>query len=39
MDYEIVHKLSPEQEELEKKKGELAALETELAEKELNLES
>lgn len=37
MDYEIVHKLSPEQEELEKKKAELAALETELAEKELNL--
>ena len=37
MDYEIVHKLSPEQEELKKKKAELAALETELAEKELNL--
>ena len=37
MDYEIVHKLSPEQEELEKKKAELAALETELAENELNL--
>ena len=37
MDYEIVHKLTPEQEELEKKKAELAALETELAEKELHL--
>ena len=37
MDYEIVHKLSPEQKELKKKKAELAALETELAEKELDL--
>ena len=33
MDREIVHKLTPEQEELEKKKTELAALEIELAEK------
>ena len=37
MEHEIIHKLTPEQEELEKKKAELAALETELAEKELNL--
>ena len=37
MDYEIVHKLTPEQEELEKKKVELADSETELAEKELHL--
>ena len=37
MDYEIVHKLTPEQEELEKKKAELATLKTELAEKELHL--
>ena len=37
MEHEIIHKLTPEQEELEKKKAELAVLETELAEKELNL--
>ncbi|WP_036480923.1 hypothetical protein [Myxosarcina sp. GI1] len=37
MEHGIVHKLTPEQEELEKKKLELATLETELAEKELNL--
>ncbi len=37
MEHGIVHKLTPEQEELEKKKLELAALETELAENELNL--
>jgi hypothetical protein len=33
----IIHKLTPEQEELEKKKLELATLETELADKELDL--
>ena len=37
MENGIIHKLTPEQEELEKKKIELARLETELAEKELNL--
>ena len=37
MDKGIIHKLTPEQEELEKKKSELATLETELAEKELDL--
>lgn len=37
MESEIIHKLSPEQEEFNKKKTELATLETELAEKELSL--
>lgn len=37
MEYGIIHKLTPEQEELENKKIELAKLETELAEKELEL--
>ncbi|MDJ0686903.1 MAG: hypothetical protein QNJ41_00175 [Xenococcaceae cyanobacterium MO_188.B32] len=37
MENGIIHKLTPEQEELEKKKIELATLETELAEKELDL--
>jgi DnaJ-domain-containing protein 1 len=37
MENEIIHKLTPEQEELERKKSELATLETELAEKELDL--
>ncbi|MGF1538965.1 MAG: molecular chaperone DnaJ [Pleurocapsa sp.] len=37
MENEIIHKLTPEQEELERKKIELARLETELAEKELDL--
>ena len=37
MEYEIIHKLTPEQEELERKKAELAELETELVEKELSL--
>ncbi|BAU65118.1 DnaJ-like protein [Stanieria sp. NIES-3757] len=37
MENGIIHKLTPEQEELERKKIELASLETELAEKELNL--
>jgi DnaJ-domain-containing protein 1 len=37
MEYEIIHKVTPEQEELERKKAELAELETELVEKELNL--
>lgn len=37
MEYEIIPKLTPEQEELERKKVELAELETELVEKELSL--
>lgn len=37
MEHGIVHKLSPEQEELNRKKAELATLETELAENELSL--
>lgn len=37
MEYEIIHKLTPEQEELERKKAELAELGTELVEKELSL--
>lgn len=37
MENAIVHKLTPEQEELERKKIELAALEKELADKELDL--
>lgn len=37
MKHEIIHKLTPEQEELENKKAELTRLETELANKELNL--
>jgi predicted nucleic acid-binding Zn-ribbon protein len=37
MEYEIIHKLTPEQEELERKKAELAELQTELVEKELSL--
>lgn len=37
MGYEIIRKLTPEQEELERKKAELAELETELVEKELSL--
>jgi DnaJ-domain-containing protein 1 len=37
MENRIIHKLTPEQEELEKKKIELATLETELADKELDL--
>lgn len=37
MKHEIIHKFTPEQEELENKKAELTRLETELANKELNL--
>jgi DnaJ-domain-containing protein 1 len=37
MEYEIIRKLTPEQEELERKKAELAELGTELVEKELSL--
>ncbi len=37
MENGIIHKLTPEQEELERKKSELATLEIELAEKELDL--
>ena len=37
MEYEIIPKLTPEQEELERKKAELAELGTELVEKELSL--
>lgn len=37
MEYEIIPKLTPEQEELERKKAELAELGTELVEQELSL--
>ncbi len=37
MENSIVHKLTPEQEELEKKKIELSELEKELADRELDL--